>query len=291
MVLSMTGYGRGRRKTQQFSVTVEIKSVNHRFCEYQIRMPKQLVKVEEELKKIIGNYVQRGRIDVFVTITGEGLVKRRLRVDWDLLDEYHRFLSRIREQYGIESGFGIRELLNREDLVTIEEIEEDNEEILTLVLEACKEAAGQLRLMREKEGSLLRADLEKHLQTISKQVDDIKTEAQSLVSTYRLKLEKRMQELSGGRLDEARLVQEAALFADKSDIHEEVTRLESHLIQFGETLALDEPIGRKLDFMIQEMNREVNTIGSKANASGISTAVVELKTVLEKMREQVQNIE
>jgi len=287
----MTGYGRGRQQTQLFSVTVEIKSVNHRFCEYQMRMPKQLVKIEDQLKKIIGRYIQRGRVDVFVTISGEGLVKRQLRVDWDLLDEYHRFLSRLRDKYGIESGFGIRELLNHEDLVTIEEIEEDNEEIIALVMEACREAAGQLRLMREKEGAQLQRDLENHLQSLSKLLETIKAHAATLVHTYMLKLEKRMQEITNGQLDEARIVQEAALFAEKSDIHEEITRLESHLLQFRETLALHEPIGRKLDFMIQEMNREVNTIGSKANASAISTAVVELKSVLEKMREQVQNIE
>ncbi|WP_018660003.1 YicC/YloC family endoribonuclease [Heyndrickxia acidiproducens] len=291
MVLSMTGYGRGQKGSKLFNVTVEIKSVNHRYCEFQMRMPKQLIKIEDQLKKTIGRFIKRGRVDVFVTVAGEGLVRRKLRVDWELLDEYHQFLSRLQQKYGIQSGFGIRELLNHEDLVTIEEIEAENEEVSVLVMDACREAAGQLRSMREKEGNALQKDLEQLLGSVSQHLTVIKAHASTLADTYRNKLQKRMQELVNGQMDEARIAQEAALFADKSDVHEEITRLESHLLQFAETLMLDEPIGRKLDFMIQEMNREVNTIGSKANASQISTAVVELKTILEKMREQVQNIE
>lgn len=287
----MTGFGRSHKAFASSQVTVEMKSVNHRFCEFQMRMPKQLFKIEDRLKKAISKYIKRGRVDVFITITGEGLMKRRLHIDWELLDEFHQFLGNVQRKYGITSKLSLNELLNHEDLVTIEEIEEGNEEIELIVLEAVTEAAAQLKSMREKEGLELQKDLQTQLMLFENCLLQIKENSNNVTDTYKSKLEKRILEFTNGFIDEQRILQEVAIFTDKADIHEEITRLDSHILQFRHTLDLQEPIGRKLDFMIQEMNREVNTIGSKANHSDISKAVVDLKTILEKMREQVQNIE
>ncbi|MFE8699017.1 YicC/YloC family endoribonuclease [Cytobacillus sp. FJAT-54145] len=291
MVLSMTGFGRSKRELNQFSVNVEVKTVNHRFSEYNIRMPRELLNIEDKLKKELAQYISRGRAEVFVTLEGEAVANRKVTIDWDLLDEYHQYIVEIQKKYNIAQDITIRDLLNREDFVIIEEEEAGNEEVEVLVLEAVKEAALQLKKMRVSEGEALKQDILGHLNQLDLKVHQITEYAPNVVRYYAERLKKRMQEFSEGQIDEYRIVNEVAIFADKADINEELTRLHSHIEQFTKTLDLDEPIGRKLDFLLQEMNREVNTIGSKANDSSIATEVVEMKSLLEKMKEQVQNIE
>jgi uncharacterized protein (TIGR00255 family) len=291
MVLSMTGYGRAQVSSNQLDVTVEMKSVNHRFSEIQIRMPRQLLKLEEKMKKILSRFIHRGRVEVFVTIEGEGLIHRSLHIDWELLDDYYQLVNRITERYNLPKDVTLQDLLMRDELISIEEREEANEEVEQLVLAAVEEAGKQLLDMRQKEGEELHKDLEHHLQKLCTTVESLKELAPSVVKAYKERLEKKMKEFASGVFDEARLLTEVAVFSDKADINEEITRLLSHIQQFQHTLQLQEPVGRKLDFLIQEMNREVNTIGSKANDSHIASKVVEMKTFLEKMREQVQNIE
>ncbi|RLQ95797.1 YicC/YloC family endoribonuclease [Falsibacillus albus] len=291
MVMSMTGFGRGRAESSQYAVTVEMKSVNHRFCEFNIRMPRQLLSIEEKIKKNIGDIVKRGRTEVFIAFEGEGLVKRKLHIDWELLEDYYQLVNKIKDTFNVHTEIDLKDLINRSDFISIEEMEEENEMIDSLVLEAVYGAVQKLSEMRAAEGQALKKDLLHQLRAFNLELKKLKEYAPAVTEKYKARLEKKVSEWMNGEIDEARIMTELAIFADKSDISEEMTRLDSHIAQFRQALDQKQPIGRKLDFMIQEMNREVNTIGSKANDSNISHTVVELKTYLEKMREQVQNIE
>ncbi|MFS0590672.1 YicC/YloC family endoribonuclease [Cytobacillus horneckiae] len=290
MVASMTGYGQGKKESGAFSITIEVKTVNHRFIEYFLRMPKQFLKLEDKIKKTLGQYVKRGRIEVYATVEGRGVNQRRVSVDWELLDEYYHSLSQVKEKYHLASELSMRDLV-KEELISIVEVDEGSEEVERIILEAANEAAKSLREMRLAEGLELEKDLRRQLDLLSVCINRLYEMAPSVVNQYEERLKKRMEEFSSGKIDESRLITEVAIFADKADINEELTRLTSHRNQFAHALDLNEPIGRKLDFMIQEMNREVNTIGSKANHSSIASEVVEMKGLLEKMKEQVQNIE
>jgi uncharacterized protein (TIGR00255 family) len=291
MVMSMTGFGGSQKEIDSFSITVEVKTVNHRFSEYYIRMPRHFNKIEDKIKKKLNTYLHRGRIEVYVTIDGESIVNRSVQVDWQLLDHYVQSVTLIQQKYGLENSLSLHDLLTREDIIQIEEEEIGNEEIDSILLEAIEEAASGVKQMRELEGAALEKDLSKNLHNLQDKVLDLKAMAPVVIEMYQDRLTKRIQEFVGGQIEENRILTEVAVFADKADINEELTRLESHIKQFESILALLEPIGRKLDFLIQEMNREVNTIGSKANDSSIAKEVVEMKSILEKMKEQVQNIE
>jgi uncharacterized protein (TIGR00255 family) len=291
MVKSMTGFGRSQKESNDFSITVEIKTVNHRFCEYHIRMPRQLLKVEEKIKKQLSESVQRGRVEVFVTLDGNGAVHRKVNIDWSLLEEYYQYILKIKEKYRLEQEISIHDLLQREEWLQMDEVDSGNEELESLVLKTVEEAANHLLAMRVSEGNELESDIRKQLIALESSIELVKQNSPLVVQQYRERLEKRMKEYLSGSLDEHRIVTEVAVFADKADINEELTRLKSHIRQFEETLVLGEPIGRKLDFLLQEMNREVNTIGSKANDSQIAKEVVEMKSLLEKVKEQIQNIE
>ena len=243
------------------------------------------------LKKKLGATIHRGRIEVFVTVEGEGIVNRKVLVDWNLLDHYVQSISLIKKKYALEHGLSLHDLLTREDILYIVEEEIGNEELDQIVLEAVDEAVLQVKQMREMEGQALEQDVSSHLHTLHHLVITIEKLAPNVVSMYKERLLKRIHEFAGDQLDEARILTEVAVFADKADINEELTRLKSHIVQFDHILTMAEPMGRKLDFLLQEMNREANTIGSKANDSGIAKEVVEMKSILEKLKEQVQNIE
>ncbi len=291
MVISMTGFGRGKAESESFSVNVEVKTVNHRFCEINIRMPRQLLKIEDKIKKNLNQHIRRGRVEAYVSLEGEGAVTRKIHVDWQLIDEYYRFMVQAREKYGIAGSITLQDLLNRSDLLHIEESDAGNDELENLVLAAVDEAVGLLKQMRMVEGEELKKDLLSILIQLETIVTKLQEDSPLVVQTFKERLTKRMQEFLNGQLDETRILTEAAVFADKADINEEITRLKSHMGQFIQTLEDAEPIGRKLDFLVQEMNRETNTIGSKANDSNIAKKVVEIKSLLEKLKEQVQNIE
>lgn len=287
----MTGFGRSKKSTGSYSVSVEVKTVNHRFSEFYIRMPRQFNKIEDKIKKKLSSFIHRGRIEVYVTVEGEGIVNRKVLVDWNLLDHYVKTIADIKQKYALEHGLSLQDLLSREDIIHIEEEETGDEELERIVLDAVEEAAGSVIQMRKAEGAALEKDITSHLQIFQDLVSGVIELAPSVVQMYSEKLTKRIHEFVGGQMDEARILTEVAIFADKADINEELTRLKSHIKQFGKIIALNEPIGRKLDFLLQEMNREVNTIGSKANDSEIAKEVVDMKSILEKMKEQVQNLE
>ncbi|MFS0637421.1 YicC/YloC family endoribonuclease [Mesobacillus foraminis] len=291
MVVSMTGFGRSRADSDRYGVTVEIKTVNHRFCEFYMRMPRQLMNLEDKIKKGIAKYIQRGRVEVYVTLEGQGTATRSVQVDWALLDQYIQYISDIKEKYGLTGELSLQELVSREELIQIEEKDSDNEELESLVLEVIMQAAAEARKMRDREGLALETDLKGNINGLKDRIDQVRQLAPLVVEQYRERLSKRMADFINGDVDESRILTEVAVFADKADINEELTRLESHIGQFYKILLLQEPVGRKLDFLVQEMNREVNTIGSKANDSKIAMEVVEMKSLLEKVKEQVQNIE
>lgn len=287
----MTGFGRGKAESEAFLVNVEIKTVNHRFSEMNIRLPRQLLKIEDKIKKKINQYIRRGRIEVYVSVEGEGVITRRIHVDWQLIDEYYQFIQQARELYGIKGEITFQDLLSQTDLIHIEENESDNEALDHLVLLAVEEAVKQLKQMRAAEGEELKQDLQSIIAQLEQHIGELETYAPVVVQLYKDRVTKRMQEYLNGQVDEARILTEVAIFAEKADINEEITRLKSHIGQFTQTLNVNDPIGRKLDFLVQEMNREANTIGSKANDSNIAKKVVEMKSLLEKLKEQVQNIE
>jgi uncharacterized protein (TIGR00255 family) len=291
MVISMTGFGRSKAESDVFSVNVEVKTVNHRFCEMNIRMPRQLLKIEDRMKKKLSQHIRRGRVEVYVSLEGEGIVTRKVQVDWKLLEEYYQFVKQVREKYDVEGTVTLHDLLSRSELLHIEESEVGNEELENLVLAATEEAANVLKQMRMAEGEELKKDIHAILAQLETNVVDLQKFAPFVVQSYKERLTKRMEEFINGQLDETRILTEVAVFADKADINEEVTRLNSHIQQFLLALKSMDPIGRKLDFLVQEMNREANTIGSKANDSNIAKLVVDIKSLLEKLKEQVQNIE
>lgn len=207
------------------------------------------------------------------------------------MEEYVQFLHEAKSKFAIEGTITLQDLLNRTELLHIEESEEGNEEIEKLVLSAAEEAVIMLKQMRVAEGEELKRDLQSITAQIETNVTELQKYAPIVVQAFKDRLTKRIQEFVNGQLDETRILTEVAVFADKADINEEITRLRSHIQQFLQTLNENEPIGRKLDFLVQEMNRETNTIGSKANDSNIAKKVVEIKSLLEKLKEQVQNIE
>lgn len=291
MIVSMTGFGRSKAETERCTVTVEVKTVNHRFCEFHIRLPRQLLKTEEKIKKKLGEHIKRGRVEVFVTLEGEGTVSRKVHIDWEALDEFVDNISAIKNRYSLAGDLEIRDIVNRDDIIHIEEKETDNEELDMLVLTAVEEAGLKLVEMRRLEGQALQRDVLKYIDQVLKHLSLVKQFTPDVVEQYRERLRKKLADLMEANAADDRFMTEAAFFADKADISEEIARLESHVSQFNEILKADEPLGRKLDFLLQEMNREVNTIGSKANDARIAREVVEMKSLLEKVKEQVQNME
>ncbi|RBW67537.1 YicC/YloC family endoribonuclease [Bacillus taeanensis] len=293
MIKSMTGYGRTVLETDSLYITVEMKSVNHRFTEVSLRLPRALLVFEDKIKRYINQYVQRGKVNVFIAVEGESIMKRAVEVDWGLMDQYVAILQQAKQKHHLSSSLTLEQLLQIPELFTVIEKETETEQLEHYLLQAVKEASLQLVKMRQIEGQAIFEDLAAKLTTIQKNQEDLYQYAPSVVESYRSRLQQRVNEfLNGSQVaDEARILTEVAVFADKASIDEELTRLKSHVKQFYSILESGGVVGRKLDFLVQEMNREINTIGSKANDAAISQKVVDMKSELEKIREQVQNIE
>ncbi|EFR99728.1 YicC protein [Listeria seeligeri FSL N1-067] len=291
MVKSMTGFGRATKEFEAFKVTIELKAVNHRYSECLFRMPKQLAYLEGKLKKIINKQIKRGRIECFFSITGEQLAKRELHIDWDLADSYYRFIKQASARYELAELPKMSDLLQEQEYLSIEEEVDASSELERLVIETLTRATERLDEMRSMEGAELLLYFKQHLATLEKSLAIIQAEIPVSEKYYQEKIENRLQNIVGENFDQNIVLTEVALLLEKADINEEVERTKSHLKQFYGIILLEEPIGRKLDFLIQEMNREINTIGSKANSLRITEQVVEMKTTLEKIREQVQNVE
>ena len=291
MILSMTGYGRAKNEDDALVITVEMKSVNHRFFECSIRSPRQLMMYEDRIKKIIQQKLQRGRVEVFISLQGEGAVKRVVTPNWELMDQIMNISTEFNNRYSAFTETQLTDLLQIEHFIQIEEKEQEDSSLEAMLLRTVEEAVKHLSMMREKEGQFLKQDLAEHIQKLMAELQVVEKLAPAVPKAYEARLRQKLEEAVGDIFDPNRLLTEVALFTDKADIHEEVSRLKSHIAQFLESLEASGPIGRKLDFLIQEMNREVNTIGSKANHLALINRVVEMKAELEKIREQVANLE
>ncbi|WP_044895541.1 YicC/YloC family endoribonuclease [Bacillus alveayuensis] len=291
MVHSMTGFGRSMMKRDDYEVTVEIRSVNHRFSEISIRLPRQLLSSEEKIKKIVQRYINRGRVELYITVKGEPFFERSLLVDWPLVEQYIQALNKIKQQFEIKDSIKIDHIIQQHDLFDIQEEHCENSELEQLIFEAVTDATLKLLEMRKLEGEELKQDVLSRLKELTVLIAQIEEHAPLVAKSFQEKISMRISEFLSGNIDENRILTEAAIFADKVDISEELTRLKSHIRQFEETLKKNEPIGRKLDFIVQEMNREANTIGAKGNDQNIAKYVVDLKSIIEKIKEQVQNIE
>lgn len=292
MIKSMTGFGQGEATSERYAVRVELRSVNHRYLDLFLRVPKQYSQLEEVLRRAIGERIARGRVEAAVTVEEFAQKERNVQLNAPLLLGYLRALGAIQEVLGSDEEVTLSQVLTLPGILEVEEPECDWEELQGVLLEAAGQALTDLEQMRAAEGARLCRDLEEKITRIAELQRQVAEIAPQVVVDYRERLRERLRELlQGTTLTEERFLAEVALFADRCSIDEELVRLASHTQQLKGLLHSTEPVGRKLDFLIQEMNREVNTIGAKGSSAHIAGLVVELKSELEKVREQVQNIE
>ena len=288
---SMTGYGRRQCSRDGREMTVEIKTVNHRFLDISCRLPRALSFAEDALRKQIGQALQRGHVDVSVTYLNLRADAREIKVDEALALQYRDAIAALHAAVGGKNDCGLSFIAAQADVLTVTVCEEDQDAVLALLRDTAAEALDDVKQMREKEGSALRDDLKAHLAEVSRLRDEIACLAPRVPRMYQEKLQIRLRELGVKELDEQRLAQEVALMADRCAIDEELSRLVSHIAQMNAALEAAGETGRRLDFLTQELNREVNTIGSKASDAEITRLVVAAKSEIEKLREQVQNVE
>ncbi len=292
MIRSMTGYGKGAATDGNISVSVELRSVNHRFFELNAKIPRGYLYVEDMLKSIVSEKVARGKVDAFVDITlGDG-EKIDISVRHSFVKAYIDALNEIADTYGVKNDITLSAIADQHDSLVINEEAPNTEIIKQLVKKSTDAALDTFLKMRETEGRKLYDDIRSRLVSMKKMVAFIEQEAPQTVAAYRERLKQKMTELlESAEYDQQRLITETAIFADKIAVDEETVRLHSHISQFEKLLESKQPIGRKLDFIVQEMNRETNTVGSKSQNSEIAYTVVNMKSEIEKIREQIQNIE
>ncbi len=292
MVRSMTGYGRGQEVLDGLSVTVEIKSVNHRFFEYSCRLPRVYGFIDDKLKNYLQQRISRGKVDVFVQIDALESAGSEVLVNEGLAENYLVVLREMAQKYGLREDVSVTTLSRYPDVLTVRQVAVDEDTVWNAVQKVTDSALDQFVSMREREGERLREDVLSRGQTILSAVAVIEERSPQTVREHMEKVEARMRELlDGAAVDEGRLLTEAAIYADKIAVAEETVRLRSHIDQLGVLLSGDEAVGRKLDFLVQEINRETNTIGSKCSDLELTRIVVDIKAEIEKIREQIQNIE
>lgn len=293
MIRSMTGYGKGFLNTENREYQVEIKSVNHRYLDINIKMPRTLSYLEEDIKKEISKKIKRGKIDVFITFENNSQEGRNVKINKELAKVYINQLKELANEEKISDNIEVIDIAKFPDILTIK-IDEKDEKIKNEIIQATKDATEKIVEMKNIEGEKIAQDLLTRIEKIESKIAEISKKSTGLIEEYVVKLEKRIKEiLKSEEVDKSRLAQEVVIYADKCSVEEEITRLKSHIYQFKNLLSdnKNETIGKKLDFIIQEMNRETNTIGSKANNLEITNGVIDIKTELEDIREQVQNIE
>lgn len=289
----MTGFGRGEQANDGLKATVEIKSVNNRYSDITIRMPQSLRHIESDLQDLVRNHVDRGKLNISIKVERQDSAELDIAIDPKVVKSYRNLLQQLKESTGIEDPIRLEHLLSFNELfVTKEEDEQELEIMGDVVRKATVKALDQLKQMREQEGSHLAEDLAMRLENMEVSLEKIERRSAERIPEARNRLHERIQNLVGEeKFDPERLELEIALLADKLDITEEIVRLKAHFKFFREAMKQEGTVGRKLNFLSQEMNREINTIGSKSNDSEIAHDVVELKEILEKIREQIQNIE
>lgn len=288
---SMTGFGRANYENDGRIYNIEIKSVNHRYTDVSVKMPRSISYLEEKVKKEITNSISRGKVDVYITFENNSAKGKNIKINKELAKIYIDELRELASENDINSNIPVTEISKLPDVLVIENVEE--EDIIWNELEVVlKEALENFIIMRTQEGNKIKEDLEKRIARIEEKVSKISEYSTGLVEEYVVKLETRIKEiLKTDVVDHERLNQEIVIYADKCSIEEELTRLNSHIVQFRNFINMENPIGKKIDFLIQEMNRETNTIGSKSGSLEITNLVIEMKTEIEDIREQIQNIE
>lgn len=292
MLKSMTGYGRSEQIIGNKKITVEVKSVNHRFSDYNIKVPRQYGFLEERLRHKIGEFAARGKIDLYVGIESCGEADKTISVNKELAGEYISALRSLCESFNIADDISASSIARFNDIFTAEPKRDDEEELWAAVETVATEALTAFTQMREREGSRIEADLRARVNYMRSLASKVDERSPQIVAEYKQKLYDKINEMLEGReVDDGRVLTEVALFADKVAVNEETVRLASHYVEFDQIMDSGEPAGRKLDFLIQEINREVNTIGSKASDLEVAKIVVTLKGEIEKLREQIQNIE
>lgn len=288
---SMTGYGRCTQTIDGRQLTIELKSVNHRFLDLSFRMPRSFAFLEEDARRIIGGRLSRGHVDVFATYRNLRTDARTVTVDAALLGAYMGALDSIGQASGLRDDRSLMSISRLPDVLVVEEAEEDRDALKQLMAVALNGALDEMVAMREREGVSMKADLSHRVDEIERMTRLIEQRYPETVAEYQQRLKQRVEELLGGDMDEQRLLQEVAVMADRSAIAEETVRLHSHIAQLRELFEVDEPVGRRIDFIVQELNREVNTISSKSQDIPITKQVVNCKAEIEKLREQLQNVE
>lgn len=289
---SMTGYGRNEAVINGKKITCEIKSVNHRYSDYSVRVPRYYGFMEDRVRTYISGYISRGKVDVYVAVESYDEADKEIRLNAGLAGSYINALRELCDKFGLKDDISVSSVARYSEIFKAEKLDEDEEELWNMVLTVMEPMVKQFVSMREREGERIEKDLcarVEYMRTLAAKIEERSPET---VNEYKDKLYQKIKEVLGDRtIDEARVLTEVAIFADRVAVNEETVRLESHFKEFYEIISKNEPAGRKLDFLIQEINREVNTTGSKCNDIEISKLVVELKGEIEKLREQVQNIE
>ena len=286
----MTGFGRGIAASNYAQITVEARAVNHRFLELSLKFPKEYMEAEMKAKKMVSAFISRGKIDIYVSIQSLNDAEKKVHLNWPLFEAFEQAKNQIAAKVPLQQ-WTMAELLNIDQMLIIEEDKIPVEQIEDLIFDALKQAVEQLILMREREGQELKLVMVQLTNQLQSEMETIRLHSQDAVSKYRQRLLERLMEVSQSDEIDARLLTEVALYAEKVDITEELDRMKSHIAQLFDSLEETEAIGRKLEFLMQEMHREINTIGSKNQSTTCSIAIVQAKMILEKLREQVQNIE
>ncbi|MDL2287147.1 YicC family protein [Eubacteriales bacterium OttesenSCG-928-G02] len=292
MAMSMTGYGRAKQLINGRDILVEVKSVNSRYLDASIKLGRMYNSLEEKLKQLAVGYISRGKIDIYVYIENLEGEKIELTLNKEYLESFLEQLDSIKNEYKISGEVDINMLAAKNDIFNIKKIDEDMNEVWLAVEEVAKAAFAAFTEMRAFEGEKLKKDILERIEILKELSRKIKTLSPQIVTNSNNKMVERVKELlANAAVDESRLLTECAIYADKSDITEELVRLDSHFNQLNEILNETVPVGRKIDFLLQEMNREINTIGSKSNDTELAKCVIDAKSELEKIREQIQNIE
>ena len=292
VVKSMTGYGRAVETVNGREFTVEVRSVNNRYLDCTVKLPRLLSFAEDAVKQAVKNVISRGKVDVYITVHSEGGEEAKISLNTSMVEGYLAVMKQLEENYGVRNDVSVMGLSRMPDVFTVEKPEVDEEQLLSDLMSVVSKALAGYDAMRTTEGKAMEADLRSRGETILALVSQVEAGSPETVSDYRTRLENKLKEvLASTSIDESRILTEAAIFADKVAVDEETVRLRSHLEQMNSMLTAGGAVGRKLDFLIQEMNRESNTIGSKCSDVRLTRIVVDIKAELEKIREQTQNIE
>ena len=293
MAISMTGFGRGEYKDDNYQFLVECKTINHKYADINIRLPRKLSFLEDKVRILVKDYIKRGRVDLYIKLDLLGSEDVNLKFDEELATQYVSILNQIKDKFDLVDDISVMNIAKFPDIIKTEECEDDEDALWSMLKVALENALVKLKEMRSEEGKKLAQDIQNRCDLLKNYIEDIEKYSYNVVNDYKERLKNRITEIldNPSLVDETRLAQEVAIYADKCSITEEIVRFRSHINQLKNAIHKNESIGRKIDFLIQEMNRETNTIGSKSSDLNITNLVVEVKSELEKIREQIQNIE